>query len=211
MKILLLTGAPGVGKSTISYLLGQDERFNLIKSYTDRPEREDDVDHIFMKEDDLTNILLSKTCAAYTRVDGYRYFTLRSQFRNDKINVYTVDVNGMNDIIKSFPTADFMSVLITRKNVHIDQMRKDRIVEVPPKDQVNFTIDNDEDSPESVVNVLKFLTLYEDGDFFISSHQRVTSLQERIKDLETWSQRYWDEAQELREQLNVYIKETNGS
>ena len=94
MKILLLTGMPGVGKSTISSALAEDERFNLIKSYTDRPQRDDDSDHVFLTEDEMTSLLLAKTCAVYTRIDGYRYCSLRNQFDNQKINVYTVDAHG---------------------------------------------------------------------------------------------------------------------
>lgn len=207
MKILLLTGAPGVGKSTIAHLLSKDDRYNLIKSYTDRPQRENEYDHEFLSEDELTNLIISNTISAYTRIDGYRYCSLRKQFDPEKINIYVVDVHGINDTISAFPMADYMSILITRKNIDIDQIRKNRNVHMPSRNQVNFTIDNDDDSPNSAVNVIKFLTLYENGRFFDNYHDRVMTMSEEIELLEYRSQRAWDEAQKLRRELDVYTQE----
>lgn len=47
MQILLICGASGTGKSTIAAELSKDSRYNLVKSYTDRPMRGQELDHIF--------------------------------------------------------------------------------------------------------------------------------------------------------------------
>lgn len=178
MKILLLCGASGVGKSTIAFELCKNDNFNLIRSYTDRPRRENELDHIFLDRTKMTELLQEKV-AAYTEINGYRYCTRYHQFLDDKINVYVVDANGINNMIKSFPNAEIMSVLITRKNLYIDEKRKNRDIKIPSQMDVSVAVDNDS-SIESCVGTIKTLVYLHDGMFFTSNHDKVMDLQERV-------------------------------
>ena len=116
MKIVLIAGRSGVGKSTIFEELSKNtEKYNPILSYTDRPKRKDEKEgHIFVDSAFMDALLERKDVVAQTQIDEYRYCTLYPQFDEHKVNLYVVDVYGINDTIKSFPQSDIMSLLIQR-------------------------------------------------------------------------------------------------
>lgn len=204
MKILLITGGSGVGKSSIAACLGQDERYNLIKSYTTRPKRAVESDHFFVSDDEMKDLLINHKCVAATCINGYYYCSFEHQFDPEKINVYVVDLHGIRDTIEAFPSAGFMTVLITRKNVDIDQTRKNRSVDVPSRNQVDFSIENDSDSIQSAVVTIKFLTLEFDGKFFKSNRKPTLSIQEEIQKHEEAIKEHQSEIVRLQELLDVY-------
>ena len=199
MKILLLCGASGVGKSTIAFELCKDEQFNLIRSYTDRPARYTELDHIFLDKQNMDELLEEKV-AAFTTINGYRYCTRYHQFVDDKINVYVVDADGINDIIKSFPKAEVMSVLITRKKVYIDEKRKKRHVKIPSRMDVSVVVDNDS-TVETCVGTIKALTYLHDGMFFTSQHKKVMDLQEHVEYHLSMAKKHNNLAKDYQEEL----------
>lgn len=163
MRILLLCGASGVGKSSIAYELCKDPNYFLVKSYTDRPRRKDDIDHIYVPAEEI-GFFPIKDVVAFTNIAGYTYCTLTDSFVEDKINVYVVDKPGMDQVKRFFPEATIVSVLITRKNVYIDDKRKKRNIVVPHQEDVTFTIHNDisiKTSAELIKEVLQFATTRE--------------------------------------------------
>lgn len=153
MKILLISGCSGVGKSYIASKLKEYNNFNFIQSFTDRPRRlslEDD--HSFISKI-LMDLLLTYDVAASTDIDGYRYCATFRQFDSEKINIYIVDKKGIDDIRQNFKDAQIFSVLITNDNINIDQSRKDRIITIPTTEEVDFVLKNDETI--EVVELLK--------------------------------------------------------
>ena len=161
MDILLLCGDSGVGKSSIAYEICKDDKYHLVKSYTDRPKRKNDVDHICISSTDLGYFPI-KDVVAFTNIAGYTYCTLFSSFVGDKINVYVVDKPGMEQVIRAFPLANIVSVLIQRKNVYIDDKRKNRNIIIPNEDDVTFTIQNElsvKNSANLITEVLASLPL----------------------------------------------------
>ena len=204
MKILLISGNSGVGKSSIASLLCNDKRYNLIKSYTTRPHRSFESDHFFVSNDEMKDLLIKHRCVASTCIDGYYYCSFEHQFDPEKINVYVVDLPGIKDTIAAFPSESFMTVLITRKNVDIDQTRKNRNIDVPSRNQVDFMIENDSDSIRSSVGVLQFLTLNNDGAYFKHARRTILSVQEEIEEHEDAIKRHQMEISKLQELLNVY-------
>ena len=153
MKILLICGESGVGKSTIAYELSKNNDYSLVRSITDRPRRTKEMDHIFVDKDTMDYAPV-KDIVAYTKIDGYRYCTLFRQFHSEKINVYVVDSPGLRDVRLAFPKADIASVLIKRNNVYIDANRKNRSIEVPTEKDVTFTINNNT-TIENAVELIK--------------------------------------------------------
>lgn len=178
MQILLICGASGTGKSTIAAELSKDSRYNLVKSYTDRPMRGQELDHIFLDKQHMQE-LLNEDLVALTEIEGSTYCARFSQFIEDKINVYVVDVKGINDVIKSFPETDIMTVLITRKNIYIDENRKNRDIKIPSCDDVCVSVTNNEDI-KKCVDTIKALVELNNGTFFKSNHKYVMSLEEKI-------------------------------
>lgn len=59
MKIILLTGESGVGKTTISKKLCEDNLFHEVWSVSTRqPRNEEDDDHLYIDKEDAISILL---------------------------------------------------------------------------------------------------------------------------------------------------------
>ena len=179
MDIVLLCGVSGVGKSTIAKELCKiSDKYNLICSYTDRPQRDkDDTDHIFVSAGYMDLLFEKGDVAAKTKIDKYKYCSLVSQFDENKVNVYICDVYGINDIIDTFPTSNIMSVLISRKvNSEIECMRTRRDVCVPSRDDVDFIINNNT-KIESAAGTLNALVNF---DLFKHPSHKIKTLQEKI-------------------------------
>lgn len=198
MKIVLLCGESGVGKSSVATELCKNKDFNLIKSYTDRPMRGTEYDHIFLDKKHMDE-LMEEDLVAFTEIHGNRYCTCHNQFVEDKINVYVVDAYGINDTIKAFPEAEVMSVLITRKKVYIDEDRKNRDIKIPSRDDVSVMVDNDT-SIEACANTIKALTKIHNGIFFKTYHHQIMTIQDKID-------YHLDAAQYHNEQARSYQEE----
>lgn len=198
MKILLIAGASGSGKSTIAKKLCENDKYNLVCSYTDRSKRDkNDTDHIFVDSNYMDLLLERSDIVAQSKISAYRYCTIRSQFVDDKVNVYIVDVNGMNDIFDSFPYASIMSLLIRRTEIDVDCVRQGRDVVVPSRDDVNFLIDNNT-KVESAVGTINALVGF---DFFDKPSHKVETIQEKLDYIDS-QYRYLNEIRDsLYEQI----------
>lgn len=155
MKILLLTGASGSGKTTIGRSLNKNNsNFNFIRSFTDRPRRNNEyqTDHHFISKR-IMNLMLTYEIVASTTVDGYRYCTTYSQFDDHKINIYIVDKKGIEDTKNIFKDAQIFSVLVKRDNINIDQSRKKRYIVIPDAEDVDFVLENNANLPKVVENL----------------------------------------------------------
>lgn len=143
MKVLLLVGDSGVGKTTIAKELCKNDKYNYIASYTDREKRFDkEWGHVFVTKDFMSEILAKDDIVASTKIGDTNYCALKSQFMNDVINVYIVDEEGMNKTIKNLPDADIVTILVTKEDVDVHKERRNRNVNVPTKN-IDFTIHND--------------------------------------------------------------------
>lgn len=177
MKIVLIAGMSGSGKTTIAKELCENDKYNFIFSYTDRPVREqDEWGHTFVDNGHMDLILESNDIVAQSTIDKYRYCSIKSQFSKDKVNVYIVDTFGINDTIKSFPQADIMSILIRRNNIEADCVRIARDVHIPAREDVDFVIDNDH-KVETVVGVINTLVNF---NLFTQPSHLIQTIQEKL-------------------------------
>ena len=182
MKVVCLTGMSGSGKSTIAKEICKDDRYNLIYSFTDRLKRdEDDCDHTFVDNNHMDTIFENDDVVAKAEIDGYRYCSIKSQFEEDKINIYICDVNGINGVKKNLPMAEMMTILIRRKEIYIDCVRLGRDVCIPAREDVDFLINND-GKVEAAASTIKLLI---NLDLFSKAAEKVKTIDEKLKYIDT--------------------------
>ena len=134
MFVFLFIGESGSGKSTIVNMLNERQPyiFNVVKSYTTREKRdENDNDHIFIKNKDE---LKDETIVAETEIEGNYYASIESQFSKDKLNLYIVDVKGIEDVKKFFKDEYVIVIQLVRNDIVIDEDRANR--------EINTTYEN---------------------------------------------------------------------
>lgn len=179
VKIILLTGMSGSGKTSIAKNLCEryPDRYNFVHSYTDRGMRDkDEWGHTFIDTNYMDLLLQRADIIAQTQIEEYRYCTLRNQFDEHKVNLYTVDLNGINDTIDAFPESAIMKVLIRRSEVEGDCVRLNRDVNIPMREDVDFLIDND-GTIESSANLLNTFVNF---DFFNQPSRHLQTLHEKL-------------------------------
>lgn len=153
MDILLIVGASGSGKSTITSALSKYDEFMEIMSYTDRPKRYEDEDtHIFLSKKQMDSIINTYDIVAYTEINGYRYCALERQFNKKKINIYIVDNKGIKDVFDYFSNIDcnIYVVFIIRDVIDVDVYRIKRDVELPPVELCDLCVFNNGSVGKSV-------------------------------------------------------------
>lgn len=198
MRIILITGMSGSGKTTIAKELCKDDRYNFIASYTDRPMREkNEFGHTFVKTNYMDLILENEDIVAQTKISEYRYCAIKEQFDEDKVNVYIVDSFGINDTISFFPRSDMMTILIRRNDIEVDCIREERDVHVPIRDDVDFIIDND-GKVDSAVTLIKILV-----NFNLFSHP--SHLVEEIQDKLDYIDKQYRYLEEIKESLYTQL------
>lgn len=90
-------GRTASGKSSIAKEVCKRMGLKLVKSYTTRPMRpgeEKDSDHIFITEEEVDQY--RNQIAAYTEIDGYKYFTTYDVI--DQSDVYVIDPKGVDSL-----------------------------------------------------------------------------------------------------------------
>lgn len=118
-KIFLIVGRSCVGKSSLSRQVCADLGLKQVKSYTTRPMRPgeedpDNTDHIFITETEFSEY--SEDIAAYTEINGYRYFTTKSVLQQS--DLYVIDPNGVKDLYERCPDEfEFIVIYITAPRV----------------------------------------------------------------------------------------------
>ncbi len=157
MKILLIEGESGVGKTTLVQELIKDTRFNEIQSYTTREQRYPNEDgHIFVHPMDMVKLMQQKNYIASTRIANNFYCAFEHQFIEDKINLYIVDELGILDV-KNFyrnnKTVEIKTIRMKRKNINVTEERKGRFDQILSDDVFDYIIE--ESSVNESVNKVK--------------------------------------------------------
>lgn len=178
MKIIFLTGQSGTGKTSIGQELAKNsDKYNFIHSYTDRPMRSsDEWGHTFVNSNYMDMLLERSDIVAQTQIKQKRYCTIKSQFDENKINIYTVDLNGINDTLDVFSDAEIMVILIRRDSIDIDEFRFGRDILIPAREDADFLIDNDT-TIQSAANTINALA---NMDLFDKPSHRLTTIEDKL-------------------------------
>ena len=91
------------GKTTLAKTVAETLHMKVLRSYTTRPMREGEnehtSDHIFISDDEVK--LFQGKIAAYTEINGYKYFVTKDMVMNS--DIYIVDPKGykmLEDTVK---------------------------------------------------------------------------------------------------------------
>lgn len=87
-------GRTCAGKTSLAKTVAESFNMKVVKSYTTRPmregENEHNSDHIFVSDDEVK--LFQGKIAAYTEINGYKYFVTKDMIMNSAI--YVIDTDG---------------------------------------------------------------------------------------------------------------------
>lgn len=94
-KLFCVMAETGAGKDTLVKRLCEDTGMKAIVSYTTRPRRTNEGDtHIFV--DDSVYEQMKDNLAAYTDINGFRYWTTIEQIYDN--DIYIIDPNGLETL-----------------------------------------------------------------------------------------------------------------
>ena len=109
-KIICLVGPSGCGKSTIAKLAAERYGAKVLKSYTTRPQRdENDTDHIFITQEEYDSNDYDKV--AYTYFDNHHYFATRQQIHEN--DIYILDPIGLKQLYENLDRSNIFSIFIS--------------------------------------------------------------------------------------------------
>lgn len=94
-KLFCIMGETASGKDTLTKKLCEDTGMKAIVSYTTRPRRTNEGEtHIFV--DDSVYEQMKDNLAAYTEINGFRYWTTIEQIYDN--DIYIIDPNGLETL-----------------------------------------------------------------------------------------------------------------
>lgn len=92
--LLIVMGRSGAGKDSLVDKVCEKANLKKLVSYTTRPQRDDEGDtHIFVSEEDYEQMLADGQVAAYTEINGNKYWSTINQML--EADVYICDYIGL--------------------------------------------------------------------------------------------------------------------
>lgn len=142
--IIAIVGDSGSGKTLISLLMAEQLKWNLIVSYTTRPNRYDETDgkeHFFVGDKDIPP---RKEMCAYTEYGGFKYWATWEQLIDGIVNVYAIDEKGMLEL-KRKKNLHIYSVYIKRddkRGISPARLKRDKDRARIPLDKYDYILHN---------------------------------------------------------------------
>ena len=116
IKLLALFGESGSGKDTIQHWLANNiPNTHKIVSCTTRPPREyekDGVDYYFLTANDFISKYLKNEILDFTTFNDWQYGTLKSDLKDDKINIGIFNIEGIHDLLNYSNGIEILPVYI---------------------------------------------------------------------------------------------------
>ena len=176
-RVLLVNGGSGVGKSIVVGKLCEEwGEFRQVMSITSREKRGEDDDHVFMGRDEVRGLIESDEVVDWTEVGGELYCTTLDCFREDKINVYIVDDEGIEKEWGS--EFDVLKVRLVGRSWVDDEERIRRVVNWLGDENFDFVVQVHEDVEEIAWDLVEFCVdngWLEVSDEFIDEMDRIAS------------------------------------
>ena len=122
--LLCVMAESAAGKDTLVNKLCEKTNYRQLISYTTRPRRVNEGDtHIFVAEEDYQEMLKANQVAAYTEINGYKYWSTIDQLY--LMDIYVIDPFGIETLKKlNLPNLKIVTIYI---NVP-EEVRKERAI-----------------------------------------------------------------------------------
>lgn len=132
--LLCILGRSGAGKDSLADKLCERTGLNKLISYTTRPRRENENNtHIFVTDADYEQMLANGQVAAYTEINGFRYWSTIEQLMTS--NIYIIDPIG----VKTLQSLNIPNLRIVTVYIHIpEDIREQRAIELRGDDRSVF-------------------------------------------------------------------------
>lgn len=122
----LFIGRTASGKTSIAKAVCEKMGLKQVVSYTTRPKRKSEKngsDYIFITDDEVSQY--ENQIAAYTEINGYKYFTTFDII--DHSDIYVIDPNGIDNLkIKCGDKYDFVEIYIRTPQKIAEERAKKR-------------------------------------------------------------------------------------
>ena len=120
--LLCIMAESAAGKDSLVNKLCEKTNYHQLISYTTRPRRVNEGDtHIFVTEEDYQEMLKANQVAAYTKINGYKYWSTIDQLY--LMDIYIIDPFGVETLKKlNLPN---LKIVTTYVNVP-EEIRKER-------------------------------------------------------------------------------------
>lgn len=120
--LLCIMAESAAGKDSLVNKLCEKTNYHQLISYTTRPRRVNEGDtHIFVTEEDYQEMLKANQVAAYTEINGYKYWSTIDQLY--LMDIYIIDPFGVETLKKlNLPN---LKIVTTYVNVP-EEIRKER-------------------------------------------------------------------------------------
>lgn len=176
-RVLLVNGDNGVGKSTVvGELCSGWEAFEQVMSITSRERRGDDDDHVFEDRGVVRSLIDSGDVVDWTEVGGELYCTTLDCFKEDVINVYIVDDEGVEKEWGS--EFDVLKVRLVGRSWVDDEERIGRVVNWLGDENFDLVLQVREDVGDIAWDLVEFCVdngWLEVSDEFIDEMDRIAS------------------------------------
>lgn len=144
-RIICLVGESGCGKSTAAEVL-ERKGYNYIQSYTDRHKRNpNEKGHIFIdiSYEKWISEHKNSEIIAETFFDKHHYWSVRDQYKDKGVSIYTVDPRGVHDLREFISDAEIIAIYLRCDEVNrILRMKKDNRTE----ECIKARIENDKET-----------------------------------------------------------------
>lgn len=124
-KVYLFLGKSCAGKTFLASKLAEDSDKTVLKSYTNRPQRDElsDIDHIFVTQDFYDKCKADDNIAAETVINGYFYFSTKEQLQ--QADFYVINPEAVKSLLaQNLEDVEFIIIYITCD----DEIRRKRFL-----------------------------------------------------------------------------------
>lgn len=176
--LYLIMGRTAAGKDRFAQIL-EANGLKGVKSYTTRPKRNDEDNHIFVSQEEADSI---QDRAAYTKIGDYEYFATKDQIEN--ADFYIIDPKGMRELTAKMPKTAFSIIYIIATKEDRKRHFLTRQPSVDVEEQFNKREESENDQFEEFESLVEKIHHNSNNDF------KLFHFEDNVYSLHTFQNQY---------------------